>query len=98
MKNINIEKEQVINLAELFKNFSDPTRIKILLSLYDKELCVNDIASNLSMSQSSISHQLKTLKQSKLIKGRREGQLIYYSLDDEHVYKIIEQGSIHINE
>ena len=98
MKNINIEKEQVINLAELFKNFSDPTRIKILLSLYDKELCVNDIASNLSMSQSSISHQLKTLKQSKLIKGRREGQLIYYSLDDEHVYKIIEQGSVHINE
>ena len=96
MKKIN--EKSIYDLAELFKVFGDSTRIRILLALYDKEMSVNDIASTLNMSQSAISHQLKNLKVSKLIKNRRDGKTIYYSLDDDHVYHIIEQGLEHVEE
>lgn len=85
-------------LAEMFKVFGDNTRIRILWTLFDKELCVYDIADALSMSQSAISHQLKTLKQARLIKSRRDGKNAFYSIDDDHVKKIIEQMLIHVEE
>ncbi|MCI6090219.1 MAG: metalloregulator ArsR/SmtB family transcription factor [Solobacterium sp.] len=93
-----ISEDNIYNLAELFKVFGDSTRIRILLLLQEKEANVNEIANELNMNQSAISHQLKNLKQSKLIKNRREGQTIYYSLDDDHVYKIIEMGLAHVKE
>ena len=93
-----ISEDNIYNLAELFKVFGDSTRIIILLLLQEKEANVNEIANELNMNQSAISHQLKNLKQSKLIKNRREGQTIYYSLDDDHVYKIIEMGLAHVEE
>ena len=93
-----ISEDNIYNLAELFKVFGDSTRIRILLLLQEKEANVNEIANELNMNQSAISHQLKNLKQSKLIKNRREGQTIYYSLDDDHVYKIIETGLAHVEE
>lgn len=93
-----ISEDNIYNLAELFKVFGDSTRIRILLLLQEKEASVNEIANELNMNQSAISHQLKNLKQSKLIKNRREGQTIYYSLDDDHVYKIIEMGLAHVDE
>lgn len=85
-------------LAELFKVFGDPTRIRILYSLSKKELCVQDIADTLSMTQSAISHQLRVLKQMALVKFRREGKTIYYSLADEHVAIIMGQGLEHVRE
>lgn len=88
----------VVDLAELFKIFGDPTRIKILYAMLDAELCVNDIAGRLQMSQSSVSHQLRILKTSKLVKSRREGKSIFYSLDDEHVRFILSMGMEHIME
>ncbi len=88
----------VFDLAELFKIFGDPTRIKILYAMLDTELCVNDIAGCLQMSQSSVSHQLRVLKTSKLVKSRREGKSIFYSLDDEHVRSILSMGMEHIME
>lgn len=93
-----LNEDDIYNLAELFKVFADSTRIRILLLLKEKEANVNEIAEELNMGQSAISHQLKNLKQSKLIKNRRDGQAIYYSLDDDHVYKIIEQGLAHTKE
>ncbi len=93
-----ISEDNIYNLAELFKVFGDSTRIRILLLLQEKEASVNEIANELNMNQSAISHQLKNLKHSKLIKNRREGQTIYYSLDDDHVYKIIEMGFAHVEE
>lgn len=96
MKKIN--EDTIYNLAELFKVFGDSTRIRILLLLSKKEANVKQIAQDLNMNQSAISHQLKNLKASKLIKNRRSGQAIYYSLDDDHVYKIIEMGVAHVNE
>lgn len=93
-----ISEDNIYNLAELFKVFGDSTRIRILLLLQKKEASVNEIANELNMNQSAISHQLKNLKKSKLIKNRREGQTIYYSLDDDHVYKIIEMGLAHVEE
>ncbi len=85
-------------LADLFKNFGDATRIKILYALYKDEICVNDLAELLNMTQSAISHQLRVLKQSRLIKGRREGKLILYSLADEHVRTLLSVGMEHILE
>ena len=84
--------EAVYGLAELFKIFGDPTRIRILYAMLDTERCVNDIAGILQMSQSSVSHQLRILKTSKLVKSRREGKSIFYSLDDEHVREILNMG------
>ena len=85
-------------LAELFKMFADSTRIKILYDLFDGEKNVSEICEDIEMNQSAVSHQLKALKTGKLIKSRREGKAIYYSLDDDHVKTIIEMGKEHIGE
>ena len=90
--------EKLYDLAELFKTFGDSTRIRILYSLHESEKNVNDIADNLNMTQSAISHQLKILKQSKLIGNRREGKNIIYFLADDHVKTILNMGMDHINE
>lgn len=92
------EESRLYDLAELFKTFGDSTRIRILFVLFEAEVCVCDIAEALHMTQSAISHQLRILKQSKLIKNRREGKSIFYSLADEHVKTIIAQGMEHILE
>ncbi|MCD8181079.1 MAG: metalloregulator ArsR/SmtB family transcription factor [Firmicutes bacterium] len=98
LKNQIPDDDTINNLAEMFKVFGDNTRIRILWALFDKELCVYDIAGELGMSQSAISHQLKTLKQARLIKSRRDGKNAFYSIDDDHVKKIIEQMLIHVEE
>ena len=90
--------DTLYKLAELFKVFGDPTRIRILHSLLNQELCVQDIADTLSMTQSAISHQLRALKQSKLVKYRREGKTVFYSLADDHVVTILAQGMEHVTE
>jgi len=92
------DEEKLYDLADLFKIFGDTTRIKILYTLRKKELCVNDLAQVLNMTQSAVSHQLKILRQSKLIRNRREGKSLFYSLNDEHVVTIIDQGMEHICE
>ncbi len=86
------------DVAELFKNFSDSTRIRILYLLIEEEKSVSEIAELLNMNQSAISHQLRFLKNSKLVRNRREGKTIYYSLADDHVYNIISQGIEHVEE
>ena len=90
--------ETLIRLSELFKIFGDPTRIKILYVLLEHEMCVCDIAQLLGMSQSSISHQLRILKQASLVKFRRDGKQVFYSLADEHVMTILSQGFDHVTE
>ena len=90
--------EMLYDLAELFKVFGDSTRIKILYALFESELCVNDIALLLGITQTAASHQLRVLKVNKLVKARKDGKLIFYSLADDHVYKIIGQGMEHIEE
>ena len=90
--------ETLYDLAELFKTFGDTTRIRILYVLFEAEMCVCDIAQLLNMNQSAISHQLRQLKQMKLVKNRREGKTMFYSLADDHVYTIINQGLEHISE
>lgn len=92
------EEDELYDLAELFKVFGDSTRIRILFVLFEAEVCVCDLAQALNMTQSAISHQLKILKQSKLVKNRREGKSIFYSLADEHVKTMIAQGMEHIRE
>lgn len=92
------QEEYLYDLAELFKTFGDSTRIKILYALFESELCVGDIAQVLNFSQSSVSHQLRILKDAKLVKFRREGKNIYYSLDDDHVRTMISMGMEHIEE
>ncbi|WP_058304146.1 ArsR/SmtB family transcription factor [Gorillibacterium timonense] len=92
------QEESLYDLAELFKVFGDSTRIKILWALDEAEMCVCDIAALLNMTQSAISHQLRVLKQAKLVKNRKEGKIVYYSLDDEHVKQIFDQGLVHISE
>ncbi|NMA61343.1 MAG: helix-turn-helix transcriptional regulator [Firmicutes bacterium] len=90
--------EELFTLAEFFKVFGDTTRIRILYALFQAEMCVCDIAHLLNMSQSAISHQLRVLKQAKLVKFRKEGRVVYYSLDDDHVKAIFDQGYQHIQE
>ena len=92
------DEETIYDLAELFKVFGDSTRTKILSCLEISELCVDDIAACLDMSKSSVSHQLRILRQAKLVKARKSGKEVYYSLDDDHVTKIFECGLDHINE
>ncbi len=92
------KEELLYDLAELYKVFGDSTRIKILFALYENEMCVCGIAELLNMTQSAISHQLKVLRQNKLVKFRREGKTIFYSLSDDHVFKILGQGLQHITE
>ena len=93
-----INDDTLYRLADLFKVFGDPTRIRILYVLSVEELCVQDIADRLSMTQSAISHQLRALKQSKLVKYRREGKTVFYSLADGHVRTILGQGMEHVAE
>ena len=92
------EEEILYDLAELFKVFGDSTRIKILYVLFQSEMCVCDIPQLLNMSQSAISHQLRVLKQAQLVKYRREGKTVFYSLADAHVNTILNQGLEHIKE
>jgi len=86
------------DLAELFKVFGDSTRIKILYVLFESEMCVCDIAQLLGISQSAVSHHLRVLKQSKLVKFRKDGKTVIYSLTDDHVRTIIDQGMEHVCE
>ena len=90
--------ETLYDLAELFKVFGDSTRVKILYALFEAELCVCDIAQLLGLTQSAVSHQLRVLKGSRLVKPRRDGKTVFYSLADEHVRRIIAQGMDHITE
>lgn len=90
--------DTITAISQVFKVFGDNTRIRILWHLFDSEYCVYDIAKTLDMSQSAISHQLRILKQARLVKARRDGKNTFYSLDDEHVQRIIEQVMIHLNE
>lgn len=97
-KNCEKYENELYDLAELFKIFGDSTRIKMLFVLCESEVCVADLATALDMTQSAISHQLKILKQSKLVKTRREGKSIIYSIADDHVRSIIQIGMEHIEE
>ena len=90
--------EGLLDMAELFKVFGDSTRIKILYALFEAELCVCDIAQLLGLTQTAVSHQLRVLKNNKLVKFRRDGKNIFYSLADDHVRRIIGQGMEHISE
>jgi len=92
------EDETLYDLAELFKVFGDSTRIKILYALFEAELCVCDISQLLGITQTAISHQLRVLKANKLVSARKEGKNVFYSLADDHVYRIIGQGMEHIEE
>ena len=93
---IKIENDMANSVADIFKVFGDPTRIKILHLLITSELCVCDIAETLEMTQSAISHQLRVLKQAGLVKNRKDGKVVYYSLDDDHVLTILTQGIDHV--
>ena len=97
-ENSGIDELELMELADLFKMFGDSTRIKIMYALFDSEKSVTDICNELDMNQSAISHQLKTLKASKLVKARRDGKAMLYSLDDDHVKMIIAMGMEHIEE
>lgn len=90
--------EVLYDLAELFRVFGDTTRIKILYALFESELCVSDIAQAVGLSQSAVSHQLRVLKASKLVKFRRDGKTVFYSLDDDHVRTMIALGMEHVEE
>ena len=92
------EEEELYDLAELFKVFGDSTRMKIIAALLEEELNVSEIAAITNSTPSAISHQLRVLKQAKLVKGRKDGKAVYYSLDDDHVRKIYEIGKEHIEE
>lgn len=90
--------DMIFDVAELFKIFGDSTRMKIICSLTNSELCVCDIANITNSTQSAISHQLRILKQAKLIKARKEGKVVYYSLSDDHVIELFKIGCEHIEE
>jgi ArsR family transcriptional regulator len=89
--------EKLYHVAEFFKIVGDQTRIKILYALFESSMCVCDIAVLLDMSQSAISHQLRVLKQAGLVKYRKEGRIVFYSLDDDHIKNILDEGMDHIN-
>lgn len=90
--------EEIETMAELFKLFGDPTRLKILCALLQQELCVCDLADLIGMNQSAVSHQLRLLRQGRLVKSRREGKSMFYSLADGHVKTVLDQGMEHISE
>lgn len=92
------QEEILYDLAELFKVFADSTRIKIICALFEAEMCVCDIANLLNMTQSAISHQLRVLKSNRLVKYRRDGKVVYYSLEDDHIKHIFDAGLNHITE
>ena len=90
--------ETLYDLAEFFKVFGDSTRIRILYALHENELCVCDIANLLGLTQTAVSHQLRVLKSSKLVKARRNGKTVFYSLDDDHIHSILNMGISHLGE
>ncbi|MCA5587152.1 ArsR/SmtB family transcription factor [Finegoldia magna] len=90
--------ELIADLSDMFKIFGDQTRVKILMALESGELCVCDIAAVMNMSQSAISHQLRVLKQSNIVKTRREGKVVYYSISDDHVKEIFDIAMVHVQE
>ena len=90
--------DKVMDLSDFFKVMGDSTRLQILMALIHNECCVGDLSCILNMTQSAVSHQLKALRTSKLVKSRREGRVIYYSLDDEHIKTILDMAFVHINE
>lgn len=92
------DEDSLYEVAELFKVFGDSTRTRIIAALFEGELCVCDIAALLSMSISAVSHQLRILRQTKIVKSRRSGKEVFYSLDDEHIYKIYRMAIEHIDE
>ncbi|MCH4193430.1 MAG: metalloregulator ArsR/SmtB family transcription factor [Butyrivibrio sp.] len=92
------DEDKLYDLAELFKVFGDSTRIRILYALFESDICVCDLAETLQMTQSAVSHQLKILKQSKLVSSRREGKSVFYFLADDHVRTMINQGLEHVSE
>ena len=92
------DEDKLYDLAEIFKVFGDSTRIKILYVLFEAEMCVCDIAQLLSMNQSAISHQLRFLKQARLVKSRKNGKTVYYALCDDHIQVILAQGIAHVQE
>lgn len=98
VKDLLPQDEILYDLAELFKAFGDSTRVKILCALFESEMCVCDLAAVLGISQSAVSHQLRTLKASRLVKFRRSGKIVYYSLEDEHIKHIFNEGFKHIVE
>ena len=93
-----IDENRIIDLAELFKVFGDSTRIKIICALFQSKLCVCDIAAIIGSTVSAVSHQLRILKQAKLVKYNKVGKVVYYSLDDEHVSQIFNKGCEHLDE
>ncbi len=93
-----VAEEDIERAAEFFKYFGDPTRLKILTALSSTEMCGCDLAALLDITQSAISHQLRKLKQGRLVKSRRDGKVVYYSLDDDHIEKILKDGLDHIKE
>lgn len=93
-----LDDDKIIDISELFKIFGDSTRVKIINVLLDKEMCVSEIVDAINVSQSAVSHQLRILKSSKLVKYRKDGKEIYYSLADDHVEKIFRMGCEHVNE
>ena len=92
------DEDRLLDLSELFKVFGDSTRIRILYALFEEEMCVGDIALLLGLSPTAVSHQLRVLKINKLVKGRKAGKVVFYSLADDHVRRIIDQGMEHIAE
>ena len=93
-----LDDDKIIDLAELFKIFGDSTRIKIINILMNEKMCVGDISNNINVSQSEVSHQLRILKDAKLVKYEKKGNMIYYYLADDHVSKIFRMGCEHVNE
>ena len=93
-----LNEDKIIDLSELFKMFGDSTRVKIMNVLIDNEMCVNEISEKIKVSQSAVSHQLRILKNSKLVKYRKDKNMMYYSLADDHVEKIFKMGCEHVNE
>ena len=91
-----LDHEVALSLAETFKALSDPTRIKIICALSEQELCVGELGATLGMSESAISHQLRVLRSMRLVRFRKEGRKTYYSLDDEHIEQLLNQGLEHI--
>ncbi len=92
------QEQMLYDLSDLFKIFADSTRIRILYALFESEMCVCDIATLLNMTLSAISHQLRILKQAKLVRFRREGKTVFYALSDDHVRLILDQGMEHVCE
>lgn len=91
-----LKMEELQSLSAIFKALGDPTRLKILHCLKQKEMCVCDISAIVEMSQSAISHQLRVLRNLRIVKYRKEGKMVYYSLDDEHIFRILDEGTNHV--